>query len=130
MDFHEIWPLPLHRASQRVRTQRLVKKVGEVAMSSDIESPLPVRWIAESEEGIVGAVDRTPRGKYRATNNNGRKVGTYRTLTEARVQLAQKYDATRGQRLDQSRFLVIAGLVALIATMAVAIAGIISLLVL
>lgn len=118
-------PLPLHRASQRVRNQRKVKKVGEVAMSSDLEQPLPVRWIAEGEEGVVGAVDRTARGKYRATNINGRRVGTYRTLTEARIQLAQKHDATALQRMNQSKILVIGGLVALIATIAIAIVGVI-----
>ncbi len=98
-------------------------------MASHIEPPHTVRWIAETEDGVVGAIDRTPRGKYRATNSNGRTVGTYRTLTEARTQLAQKHDSTRVQRLDQSRVLLIGGLVALVATAVIAVVGIVMLLV-
>lgn len=97
-------------------------------MGSGIEPPPAVRWIAESEEGVVGAVDRTSRGKYRATSINGRTIGTYRTLTEARHQLAKKHDSTAAQRMDQSRILLISGLVALIATVAIAIVGIVLLL--
>ncbi len=97
-------------------------------MTSDTESPLPVRWIAESDDVEVGAVERTSRGMYRATNLNGRKVGTYRTLTEAREQLAKKLDSTRIQRMDQSRILQVTGLVVLVATAALAIVGVIFLL--
>lgn len=97
-------------------------------MAVHTDTDLPVRWIAESEEGVVGAVDRTSRGMYRATNLNGRKVGTYRTLTKAREQLAKRLDSTRIQRMDQSRILQIIGLVFLIATSAVTIVGVIFLL--
>lgn len=97
-------------------------------MSSELEPTLAVRWIAESDDVVVGAVERTSRGMYRATNLNGRKIGTYRTLTEAREQLAKKLDATRIQRMDQSRILQIIGLVVLIATVAVAIVGVVFLL--
>lgn len=103
------------------------RKVGEVEMVIE-ERPLPVRWIAESDDGVVGAVDRTSRGKYRATNIDGRRLGTYRTLTEAREQLAKKHDSTAIQRMDQSRVLVIGGLIALLATVAIAVVGVILLL--
>src|SRR5690606_15651971 len=101
------------------------KKLGGVALSSDIEQPTPVRWIAESEDVVVGAVERTSRGKYRAPNVHGRTVGTYRTLSEARVELAHKCGASTRQRTDQSKFLVIGGLVALIATAAIAVVGVV-----
>ena len=97
-------------------------------MTSNDEAPTPVRWIAEDGNGVVGAVDRTSRGKYRATNSTGRAVGTYRTLTEARAQLAKKHDSTASQRMDQSRGLLIGGLIALLATLAVAIIGVVLLL--
>lgn len=73
----------------------------------------------------MGAVERTSRGKYRATNVHGRTVGTYRTLSEARIELAHKFGASTRQRMDQSRFLVIGGFVALIATAAIAVVGIV-----
>lgn len=95
---------------------------------SDSDSPMPVRWIAESDDIVVGAVDRTSRGKYRATNSDGRTLGTYRTLAEAREQLARKHDSTAIQRMDQSRVLLIGGLVALVATVAIAVVGLILLL--
>lgn len=99
-----------------------------MAMTPQGKAGVPVRWIAENTEGVVGAVDRTSRGKYRATNNSGHTVGTYRTLTEAREQLSKKHDSTAIQRLDQSRGLLIGGLVALLATVAVAIVGVVLLL--
>lgn len=97
-------------------------------MTFETESRSPVRWIAESDDEVVGAVDRTPRGKYRATNSNGRTVGTYRTLTEAREQLAKKHGSTATQRMDQSRALLIGGLIALIATAGIAVVGVVLLL--
>lgn len=97
-------------------------------MATATQPPRIVRWIAESEDSVVGAVDRTARGKYRATNNNGRTVGTYRTLTEARVQLAHKHDSTAAQRMNQSRVLLVSGFVALLATAVVAVVGVILLL--
>lgn len=99
-------------------------------MSSHEEVPLPVRWIAEDGNGVVGAVDRTSRGNYRVTNDKGRHIGTYRTINEARLQLAKKHDATALQRMDQSRGLLIGGLVALLSTALVAIVGVVLLLVL
>ena len=90
-------------------------------MATATQPPRIVRWIAESDDSVVGAVDRT--------NNSGRTVGTYRTLTEARIQLAQKHDSTAAQRMDQSRVLLISGLVALLATALVAVVGVILLLV-
>lgn len=98
--------------------------------SEDSETELlpPVRWIAESEEGIVGAVDRTSRGMYRASNSNGRTLGTYRTLSEARKQLAKKHATTTIQRMDQSRVLLVGGLFALLATVAIAVVGLVLLL--
>ncbi len=97
-------------------------------MTSNEETPTPVRWIAENAGGVVGAVDRTSRGMYRVTNSSGRTVGTFRTLTEARAQLAKKHDSTAIQRMDQSRGLLIGGLIALLATLAVAIVGVVLLL--
>lgn len=93
-------------------------------MTFETEPRSPVRWIAESDDGVVGAVDRTSRGKYRATNSNGRAVGTYRTLTEAREQLAKKHDSTATQRMDQSHALLVGGLIALLATFGVAVVGV------
>lgn len=95
---------------------------------SDVERASPVRWIAEFEGGIAGAIDRTSRGKYRATDNRGRTVGTYRTLTEARDHLAKKHDSTAIQRMDQSPILLIGGLIALVGTAVVAVIGIVLLL--
>lgn len=97
-------------------------------MGSELEPTPANRWIAESEDGVVGAVERTSRGKYRATDSSGRKVGTFRTLTEARRQLAEKYDSTASQRMDQSRTLLITGLIVLIATTVIAIVGVVLLL--
>lgn len=88
----------------------------------------PVRWIAEFDGRVAGAIDRTPRGAYRVTNSRGRRIGTYRTLTEAREQLAKKHDSTAFQRMDQSKALVVTGLVALVATLLIAILGVILLL--
>lgn len=97
-------------------------------MSSGIEPTPAVRWIAESGDGVVGAVERTSRGKYRATDSDGRTVGTYRTLTEARLELAKKHDSTAAQRMNQSRVLLVGGLVGLIATSIIAIVGVVLLL--
>ncbi|MEO7349911.1 MAG: hypothetical protein ABIW32_08665 [Terrimesophilobacter sp.] len=97
-------------------------------MESNGEQTVAARWIAESDDVVVGTVDRTSRGMYRATNINGRKIGTYRTLSEAREQLAQKLDSTRIQRMNQSRVLQIIGLAFLVATAAVAVVGVVFLL--
>lgn len=106
------------------------RKVGEAAMAASTQPPRVVRWIAERDDTVVGAVERTSRGRYRATNSRGKTVGTYRTLAEARRQLDEKHDSTARQRMDQSRVLLLTGLVALIATGVIAVAGIVLLLVL
>lgn len=113
-------------------------KVGKMSMvpnttdapfdDADAEANTPIRWIAEIDGGAAGAIDRTPRGEYRATDSQGRKVGTYRTLAEAREQLGEKHDSTTLQRMDQSRVLQISGLVALLATVVIAILGLLLLL--
>lgn len=89
---------------------------------------LPTRWVAEYDGEVAGGIDRTPRGKYRATDRRGRKVGTFRTLDEARDRLADKNSKTRIQRMDQSRALLVGGLVAFLATATVAGLGLVSLL--
>ncbi len=99
-------------------------------MTSHDETPLPVRWVAESSDGVVGAVERTSRGNYRAINDKGRRIGTYRTINEARTQLARKHDSTVIQRMDQSRGLLIGGLIALVSTLLVAIVGVVLLILL
>lgn len=93
-----------------------------------LEPASPIRWIAEFEGGVAGAIDRTSRGQYRARDHRGRTVGTYRTLTEARDQLAKKHDSTVSQRMDQSSVLLIGGLIALLATVVVAVVGVVLLL--
>ncbi len=90
---------------------------------------LPTRWVAEYDGEVAGGIDRTPRGKYRATDRRGRRVGTFRTLTEARDALAEKNSTTRIQRMNQSRVLLVGGFIAFLATAIVAAVGIVSLLV-
>lgn len=104
-------------------------KADETVMATTTQPPRIVRWIAESDDTVVGSVDRTSRGKYRATNIKGRTVGTYRTITEARTQLAHKHDSTFAERLNQSRILHIFGLVALVATALIAAVGVVFLMV-
>lgn len=89
---------------------------------------LPTRWVAEYDGEVAGAVDRTPRGKYRATDRNSRRVGTFRTLADARDALAEKNSTTAIQRMNQSRSLLVIGLVAFLATATVAAVAIFSLL--
>lgn len=89
---------------------------------------LPTRWVAEYDGEVAGGVDRTPRGKYRATDRHGHRVGTFRTLAEARDALAAKNSTTAIQRMNQSRFLLFGGLIAFLATATVATIGIVSLL--
>lgn len=89
---------------------------------------LPTRWVAEYDGEVAGEIDRTPRGKYRATNRHGRKVGTFRTLSEARDRLAAANSTTRIEQMDQSRGLLVVGLVAFLATATVAAFGLVILL--
>ncbi|MBB5631782.1 hypothetical protein BKA04_000005 [Cryobacterium mesophilum] len=89
---------------------------------------LPTRWVAEYDGEVAGAIDRTPRGKYLATDRRGRKVGSFRTLSEARDRLDEKNSSTTMQRMDQSRLLLIGGLIAFLAAASVAAVGIVSLL--
>ena len=89
---------------------------------------LPTRWVAEYDGEVAGAVDRTPRGKYRATDRNGCRIGTFRTLADARDALTEKNSTTAIQRMNQSRSLLIVGLVAFLATATVAAIAIFSLL--
>ncbi|MBX3091310.1 MAG: hypothetical protein KF801_02245 [Cryobacterium sp.] len=89
---------------------------------------LPTRWVAEYDGEVAGGIDRTPGGKYRATDRNGRRVGSFRTLAEARDALEAKNSTTAIQRMNQSRTLLIGGLAAFLATATVATMGIISLL--
>jgi|GEM_PF-4490656 len=112
------------------------RKAGEMSATKSVvpyENPdwvpvLPTRWVAEYDGEVAGAIDRTPRGKYRATDRNGRRAGTFRTLTEARDALAKKNSTTTLQRMNQSTALLIGGFVAFIATAVVATIGIVSLL--
>lgn len=89
---------------------------------------LPTRWVAEYDGEVAGGIDRTSRGRYRATNRHGRRIGTFRTLDEARERLELNNSATRIERFDQSRGLLIGGLIAFLATAAVAAFGAMSLL--
>jgi hypothetical protein len=89
---------------------------------------LPTRWVAEYDGEVAGAIDRTARGRYRATDRRGRRVGTYRTLDEARDRLADKNSKSTIERMDQSRALLIGGLLAFLATATMAGIGIVSLL--
>ncbi len=89
---------------------------------------LPTRWVAEYDGEVAGGIDRTPRGRYRATDRHGRRVGTFRTLEEARDRLEVNNSATRIERFDQSRTLLIVGLVAFAAAASVAVLGTIALL--
>lgn len=88
---------------------------------------LPSRWVAEYDGEVAGSIDRTPRGRYLATNRRGRKVGTFRTLDQARQRLTASNSATTIQRLDQSRLLLFGGLGMLAATVAIAAFGLITL---
>jgi hypothetical protein len=89
---------------------------------------LPTRWVAEYDGEVAGAIDRTSRGKYRATDRRGRRVGTFRTLADARDALAEKNSTTAIQRMNQSQALLVGGLLAFLATAVVAAIGIVSLL--
>lgn len=89
---------------------------------------LPTRWVAEYDGEVAGGIDRTARGRYRATNRRGRHIGTFRTLEEARHRLETDNGSTRIQRFDQSRSLLIVGLVAFLAAASAAGIGIVSLL--
>ncbi|GAA3746560.1 hypothetical protein GCM10022239_22660 [Leifsonia bigeumensis] len=89
---------------------------------------LPTRWVAEYDGEVAGGIDRTPRGRYRATNRHGRRIGSFRTLDEARERLELNNSATRIQRFDQSRVLLVGGLIAFLATAGVAAFGVMSLL--
>lgn len=114
------------------------RKAGEMTTIADkaivpYEDPrwvpiLPTRWVAEYDGEIAGSIDRTPRGRYRATNRHGRKVGTFRTLDQARERLALSNSASKIERLDRSRGLLLGGLVAFAATTAAAVAGVMMLL--
>ncbi len=114
------------------------RKAGEMTTITDkaivpYEDPkwvpiLPTRWVAEYDGEVAGAIDRTPRGKYLATDRRGRKVGSFRTLSEARDRLDEKNSSTTMQRMDQSRLLLIGGLIAFLAAASVAAVGIVSLL--
>jgi hypothetical protein len=84
---------------------------------------LPSRWVAEYDGEVAGSIDRTRRGRYLTTNRHGRKIGTFRTLDQARQRLVQSNSATTFQRLDQSRLLLFGGLGMLAVTVAVAAFG-------
>lgn len=112
-------------------TDKVTEKVADKAIVP-YENPqwvptLPTRWVAEYDGEVAGAIDRTARGKYRATNRHGRKVGSFRTLEEARDRLEVANSATRIEQFDQSRALLIGGFIAFAATAAVAVFGAIAL---
>ncbi len=89
---------------------------------------LPTRWVAEYDGEVAGGIDRTARGKYRTTNRRGRRIGSFRTLEEARERLELDNKATRIERFDQSRALLVWGLVAFLAAASVAVIGVVALL--
>ncbi len=88
---------------------------------------LPTRWVAEYDGEVAGSIDRTPRGRYRAINRHGRRIGTFRTLEEARDRLEVANSATRSERYDQSRALVVWGFVAFLGAAAAAVIGVLAL---
>ncbi len=94
----------------------------------ELVSVLPTRWVADYDGEVAGSIDRTPRGKYRATDRNGHRAGTFRTLVDARDALDRKNSTTAIQRLSQSRVLLVGGFIAFLAAATVAAIGIVSLL--
>lgn len=88
---------------------------------------LPTRWVAEYDGEVAGGIDRTPRGRYRATNRHGRRIGSFRTLEEARDRLEVANQSTRIEQFDQSRVLVVWGFVAFIGAAAAAVIGVLAL---
>lgn len=91
-------------------------------------SAAPSRWVAHYDGEDAGVIDRTPNDTYLVTNRHGRKVGTFRTLEQARQRLSESNSATRRDKLDQSRTLLIGGLVLFALTAAVAAVGVVLLL--
>lgn len=77
---------------------------------------LPSRWVAEYDGEAAGSIDLTRRGRYRVTDRHNRHVGTYRSLIEARRELAASNQVSRREHLDTSVLLSALGLVLLVAT--------------
>lgn len=82
---------------------------------------LPSRWVAEYDGEAAGSIDLTRRGRYRATDRHNRRIGTFRSIDEARVKLAQSNQISRREHWDSSLPLGTLGLVLLIATSALGI---------
>ena len=82
---------------------------------------LPSRWVAEYDGEAAGSIDLTRRGRYRVTDRHNRRVGTFRSIDEARLKLADSNRVSRIQHWDTSVPLTALGLVLLIATTALGI---------
>lgn len=82
---------------------------------------LPSRWVAEYDGEAAGSIDLTRRGKYRATDRHNRHVGTFRSIDEARLKLAESNQISRRDHWDTSLPLGTIGLVLLVATTALGI---------
>jgi len=79
---------------------------------------LPSRWVAEYDGEAAGSIDLTRRGRYRVTDRHNRHVGTYRSIIEARQELAASNQVSRREHWDTSAALGALGLLLLIATTA------------
>ena len=77
---------------------------------------LPSRWVAEYDGEAAGSIDLTRHGRYRVTDRHNRRVGTYRSITEAREHLATSNQVSRREHLDASKLLSGLGFVLLVAT--------------
>ena len=84
---------------------------------------LPSRWVAEYDGEAAGTIDLTRRGRYRVTDRHNRHVGTYRSIIEARNELAASNQVSRREHLDSSLPLNALGLALLVATTALGIYG-------
>lgn len=79
---------------------------------------LPSRWVAEYDGEAAGSIDLTRRGRYRVTDRHNRRVGTYRSIDEARDSLTESNRVSRREHWDTSVPLSALGLVLLVGTTA------------
>ncbi|HRP99283.1 MAG TPA: hypothetical protein PK781_02335 [Terrimesophilobacter sp.] len=77
---------------------------------------LPSRWVAEYDGEAAGSIDLTRRGRYRATDRHNRRIGTFRSIDEARIKLADSNRISRREHWDTSLPLGTLGLILLVAT--------------